>query len=138
MWAAHRGISQSIDVFIIVAAVLAVGGIVTAAIYELGLSATSNTSFVIEKAVVHPVAGGNPTIVVKNVGSMLLATSASVSITGVTGQTYTGYGAIAPGAYEIVTVSSAGAGTLVAGNTVSVTVTQGSYSQTVTVQVSQS
>jgi hypothetical protein len=41
------GISQSMDLFIIIAAVLGVGGVVSASIFNLVNSATSNTSIVI-------------------------------------------------------------------------------------------
>ena len=40
----RSGISQSMDLFIIIAAVLGVGGVVTASIYNLVESATANTS----------------------------------------------------------------------------------------------
>ena len=41
------GISQSMDLFIIIAAVLGVGGVVTAALYNLVGSATSSTSIMV-------------------------------------------------------------------------------------------
>ena len=44
----HRsGISQSMDLFIIIAAVLGVGGVVSASVYNLVNSATANTSITI-------------------------------------------------------------------------------------------
>ena len=43
----RSGISQSMDLFIIIAAVLGVGGVVTASIYNLVNSATTNTSITV-------------------------------------------------------------------------------------------
>ena len=43
----HAAISQSMDLFIIIAAVLGVGGVVTASIYSLVSSATTSTSIIV-------------------------------------------------------------------------------------------
>jgi hypothetical protein len=69
----RTGISQSMDLFIIIAAVLGVGGIVTASVYNLIGSATSNTSIVIVGAAARAgaTAGNSPTAVsisIKNDG----------------------------------------------------------------------
>jgi hypothetical protein len=43
----RKGISQSMDLFIIIAAVLGVGGVVSASIYNLVNSATANSSIIV-------------------------------------------------------------------------------------------
>jgi hypothetical protein len=54
-----------------------------------------------------------------------------VTVTGITGAiTVSGSSALAPGAQEVLT-STGGTGTLTAGSTVSLTVTQGSATQTI-------
>lgn len=55
----RKAISQSMDLFIIIAAVLGVGGVVTASIYNLVNSATSNSSVTVVSAAL--VAGSNST-----------------------------------------------------------------------------
>jgi len=69
----RRAISQSIDLFIIIGAVLGVGGVVTASIYNLVNSATASTSVVVIGASLKAgtSAGSSPTalsISIKNNG----------------------------------------------------------------------
>jgi archaellum component FlaF (FlaF/FlaG flagellin family) len=72
----RTAISQSIDLFIIIAAVLAVGGVVTAAIYGLAGSASTNSSIQVVQAAAQ---GGGATainsfsITVKNTGSTTIS-----------------------------------------------------------------
>lgn len=81
---ARSAISQSMDLFIIIAAVLGVGGVVTAAVYGLAGSAASNSSI----QVVQASAQGSATagvinsfsITVKNTGSTTISTG-TVTVT---------------------------------------------------------
>jgi hypothetical protein len=83
--ARRTAISQSIDLFIIIAAVLAVGGVVTATIYGLAGSASSNSAIQVVQA---SAAGGGATsinsfsITVKNMGSTTITSSAVTAILG--------------------------------------------------------
>ncbi len=84
----RRAISQSLDLFIIIAAVLAVGGIVTAAVFSLAGSATTN-SFV--GVVQVQAAGGTVTgainsfsITVKNTGSSTITGIMTITLGGTT------------------------------------------------------
>jgi hypothetical protein len=142
--AKRSGISQSMDLFIIIAAVLAVGGVVTAAIYGLANSATQNSSLQIVSATVHPGTVGATIAVKDNGGSSLASATPSTSITGATGGTPAVTCAptacpttLSPGTQEILTFSGY-TGSLTAGSTVSVTVSWGSATQTIQVIVSQS
>jgi len=136
----RKAISQSMDLFIIIAAVLAVGGVVTAAVFGLANSAASNSSLAIVSATVHPGTVGATITVKNNGGSTLPSATPTVSITSTTGGTVTGTPTalpttLAPGAQEILTLGSPTAGPS-AGVTVSVTVTWGSATQTIQVVVS--
>lgn len=78
----RSGISQSMDLFIIIAAVLGVGGIVTASIYSLVNGAAANTSVAIVEASLKagPTAPTAPTAVsvtVKNDGGSPIECTAS-------------------------------------------------------------
>jgi hypothetical protein len=81
--ARRAAISQSIDLFIIIAAVLAVGGVVTATIYGLAGSASSNSAIQVVQASAQ---GGGATsissfsITVKNMGSTTIS-SGTVTVT---------------------------------------------------------
>jgi len=72
----RKAISQSIDLFIIIAAVLAVGGVVTASIYGLAGSASANSAIQVVQASAQ---GGGATainsfsITVKNMGSTTIS-----------------------------------------------------------------
>ena len=75
----RNGISQSMDLFIIIAAVLGVGGVVTASIYNLVSSATADTSIAIVGASLR--AGGaapaSVAVTVKNNGGSPIACTGS-------------------------------------------------------------
>lgn len=78
----RSAISQSMDLFIIIAAVLGVGGIVTASIYNLVNSATANSSVVIVGASLRAGTGsGNSPVAVavsiKNDGGSAISCTAS-------------------------------------------------------------
>jgi hypothetical protein len=81
--AKRSAISQSIDLFIIIAAVLAVGGVVTATIYGLAGSASSNSAIQVVQASAQ---GGGATsinsfsITVKNMGSTTIS-SGTMTVT---------------------------------------------------------
>ena len=93
----RRAISQSMDLFIIIAAVLGVGGIVTASIYNLVSAATSNSSISIvgaslkagDSASASPVA---ISVSVKNTGGSPISCSAKTSCEVVFAGTSTGTG----------------------------------------------
>jgi len=78
----RKAISQSLDLFIIIAAVLGIGGIVTGAAYTLANSAATSASIQIVQAAT---AGGSATsinafsITVKNTGTSTINCSTSVS-----------------------------------------------------------
>jgi archaellum component FlaG (FlaF/FlaG flagellin family) len=81
----RKAISQSMDLFIIIAAVLAVGGIVTAAIYGLAGSATSNQS--VQVTGVSLTAGASSTagpaaftITIKNSGTSTITCTATTCL----------------------------------------------------------
>ncbi len=81
----RRAISQSLDLFIIIAAVLAVGGVVTAAIYGLAGSATANSSIQVTSVLL---TGGSTStsspvafaITIKNTGTSTITCTASTCL----------------------------------------------------------
>ncbi|QQG48715.1 MAG: hypothetical protein HY247_08280 [archaeon] len=75
----RKAISQSMDLFIIIAAVLAVGGVVAAAVYGLAGSATSNTSIQVSASYVSGGGSASPqsiAITIKNNGGSAVACTA--------------------------------------------------------------
>ncbi len=82
----RSAISQSLDLFIIIAAVLAVGGIVTASIYGLIGSATTNSSIQVTQVSVSGAASPSTTIpafsiTVKNIGSSSISCGGTCTVT---------------------------------------------------------
>ncbi|MDG7007027.1 MAG: hypothetical protein JRN06_02145 [Nitrososphaerota archaeon] len=75
----RSGISQSMDLFIIIAAVLGVGGVVTASIYNLVDSATANTSITVVGVTLKagPTAPTAVSVTVKNNGGSPITCSSS-------------------------------------------------------------
>jgi hypothetical protein len=75
----RSGISQSMDLFIIIAAVLGVGGVVSASVYNLVNSATANTSIIIVGVALKagPTAPTAVSVTVKNNGGSPITCSAS-------------------------------------------------------------
>lgn len=84
----RSGISQSMDLFIIIAAVLAVGGVVTASIYGLAGSASSNASIQVVQASAQGGSASGSTgiglvsITIKNTGSSPLSGTMMVTLGG--------------------------------------------------------
>jgi hypothetical protein len=73
----RKGISQSMDLFIIIAAVLGIGGVVTASVYGLiGASSTNSSVLIVQGSVQGSATSGTITsftITVKNSGSATVA-----------------------------------------------------------------
>ncbi len=81
----RNGISQSMDLFIIIAAVLGVGGIVSASVYSLVNSATANTSIAVVGASFRAGAPSAISVSVKNDGGTPIdcsGTSCEVVVAG--------------------------------------------------------
>ena len=79
----RRAISQSMDLFIIIAAVLGVGGVVSAAVYNLVNSATANSSVAVVEASLKAGAAAPTAISVSvknNGGSPIACTGSSCEI----------------------------------------------------------
>ncbi len=100
------------DLFIIIAAVLGVGGIVSASIYNLVNSATSNTSVVVVGASLRagPTSGDSPTAIavsIKNNGGGPIYCTPATCVVTFTG---TNVGAAAPACTGACTISSGGPG----------------------------
>jgi hypothetical protein len=85
----RSGISQSMDLFIIIAAVLGVGGVVSASIYSLVESATSNTSISIVGASLRagPTSPTAVSVTVKNNGGSPITCSSSACQVVIAGTT---------------------------------------------------
>ncbi|MDG6933107.1 MAG: hypothetical protein JRN68_00240 [Nitrososphaerota archaeon] len=132
-------ISQTIDLFFLVAGVLAVGGIVIYAIYTLGTSATSNSSLVITSTTVHPGAAGavTATVAVKNDASSSLSGTPTVTIAG-GACTVSSTSTLAPGATEILSLTACANAVTAGQSNVAVAVTWGSATGTVSVTAAQS
>jgi len=150
--AKRSGISQSMDLFIIVAAVLAAGGVVTAAALGLINSATQSSTLQVTQSML--VGGGSPslTLTVKNVGTTSIPSGTatiSLNVAGATGCTdstsgsttwtgactgsapitWTGTASLAPGGQLSFAVTFGGtAPTITSGTAYSVTVNLGSAS----------
>ncbi|MDG6918614.1 MAG: hypothetical protein JRN62_04160 [Nitrososphaerota archaeon] len=132
-------ISQTIDLFFLVAGVLAIGGIVIYAIYTLGTSATSNSSLVITSATVHPGAAASvtATIAVKNDASSALSGTPTITVAGGS-CTVSGTSALAPGATEVLSLTACATAVTAGQANVAVAVTWGSATGTVSVTAAQS
>ena len=143
------------DLFIIIAAVLAVGGIVTAAVYTLANSASSSSTLQVTESVL--VGGSSPslTLVVKNTGtatipsgtatialnlagatgctdSMTGSTTWSGACTGAAPLTWTGTASLAPVAQMSFAVTFGGTvPTITSGAAYSVTANLGSVSASI-------
>ncbi len=148
----RKAISQSMDLFIIIAAVLAVGGVVTAAVYGLANSAATSSTLQITQSVL--VGGTSPslTLVVKNTGtatipsgivtialnvagalgctdSMTGSTTWSGACTGSAPLAWTGTASLAPGTQMSFAVTFSGTvPTISSGSQYSVVVSLGSTS----------
>ncbi len=90
----RRAISQSMDLFIIIAAVLAVGGVVTAAVFSLAGSASTNSS--IQVVSVSLTGGASATaspvslaITIKNTGSSAITCTAATCLVTLAGTSAT-------------------------------------------------
>jgi archaellum component FlaG (FlaF/FlaG flagellin family) len=108
----RRAISQSMDLFIIIAAVLAVGGVVTAAVYSLAGSASTNSS--IQVVSVSLTGGASATsspvslaITIKNTGSSSITCSTATCSVVLTG---TSFGATVPTCVAPCSVTSSPTG----------------------------
>lgn len=93
----RKAISQSMDLFIIIAAVLGVGGVVSASVYNLVNSATANSSIMVVGASIKAGAtsGSSPvaiTISIKNNGGSAISCPTSTSCQVVFAGTNTGTG----------------------------------------------
>ena len=91
----RTAISQSLDLFIIIAAVLGVGGVVTASIYNLVSSATTNSSISIVSASFKAGSGSTSSpvaisIIVKNSGGSPIDCSSTTSCEVILAGTSTG------------------------------------------------
>jgi hypothetical protein len=115
----RTAISQSMDLFIIIAAVLGVGGVVTASIYNLVNSASANTSIAVVEASM--VAGSGATaapsamsVSIKNDGGTPITCSSTVACEVVLAGTNIGTGATvvpstlvsAPAGWAVLTTDS--------------------------------
>jgi len=85
------GISQSMDLFIIIAAVLGVGGVVSASIYSLVESATANTSISVVGVSIRagPTSPAALSVTVKNDGGSPITCTASACEVVIAGTTVT-------------------------------------------------
>jgi len=115
----RKAISQSLDLFIIIAAVLAVGGIVTAAVFSLAGSATTNSFLGVVQV---QAAGGTATGTI-NSFSITVKNSGSSTITGTMTITFGGTVEASGSNLPIPTCSSGTAGivAVTSGNTVQLT-----------------
>ena len=95
----RKAISQSLDLFIIIAAVLGVGGVVTASIYNLINSATANSSIVVVGASLKAGAAASDSpvaisVALKNNGGSPISCSTATSCQVVFAGTSTGTGGV--------------------------------------------
>jgi hypothetical protein len=150
----RRAISQSLDLFIIIAAVLAAGGVTSAAVLGMiGSGSSSSTLQVLQSTLV----GGSPSTVsltLKNVGTQTLSAASATLTLGVNGapnatcvttgsvtwttscttavpMTWTSTVTLAPGAQVSFSATLVGTGPVIPGNSYTATIQIGSDSLSV-------